>query len=235
MTDISSTMGIFPIIMNILQFWLIDSIVKASNAIALDGNSSSNLGDSEHHEPLFNVPSDDEDDGAYKPGDLENQSRNRPSSFSLDDQRGKSSNVDEYKSSSASTTYDDHSYPPSLSSSMAFVAPSGNDHVKTIKTAKNLMKKQRRERPPPLLIEPAGRPTIDSSRVIAPLTVVPGPKPPERQSVEAFPPTMAQQRSTQGATTVWTDSWDDAEDWAAHTGEGEQTGRRLEDKRQVLK
>jgi len=168
-------MGIFPIIMNILQFWLIDSIVKASSVIALDGNSRSHF-DSEHREPLFNVPSDDEDDDAYNPGDLENQRRIRRSPFPSDSQQGKSSGVDEHKSTSTSTSYDDHSYPPSLSSSITCVTPCSNDHVKAIRPAKNLMKKQRREPPPPLSIEPVGQPVINSSKVITPPS---GPKTPE--------------------------------------------------------
>ncbi len=71
-----STMGIFPIIMNIIQFWLIDSIVKASSAISLD-SASSDPNDDEHQQPLFGASSDDEDEEAYKPGDIENQRRNR--------------------------------------------------------------------------------------------------------------------------------------------------------------
>jgi len=215
-------MGIFPIIMNILQFWLIDSIVKASSIIALDGNSPSHF-DSEHREPLFNIPSDDEDDD---PGDLENQRRIRRLPFPSDGQRGKSSDVDEPKSTSSSAIHDDHSYPPSLSNSITLVAPSGNDHVKAIRPARNLMKKQRRELPPPLSIEPVGRPVINSPQVITPPSE---PKTPEQQSVEVFSPTIIQQRSTRGETTEWADSWEDAEGWAAHVGEDKQTGRRLED------
>ncbi|KAG2138045.1 vacuolar membrane protein-domain-containing protein [Suillus bovinus] len=51
-------MGLFPIIMNILQFWLIDSIVKASSSsVELLTNSS----DVHDREPLFHAPEDDED------------------------------------------------------------------------------------------------------------------------------------------------------------------------------
>ncbi|KAF9034972.1 hypothetical protein BDZ89DRAFT_495987 [Hymenopellis radicata] len=54
------TMGIFPIVMNVLQFWLIDSIVKASepSTLSLDTDAHDGL----DREPLFGVPSDDEDD-----------------------------------------------------------------------------------------------------------------------------------------------------------------------------
>lgn len=223
LTDSFSTMGIFPIIMNILQFWLIDSIVKASSVIALDGNSLSHF-DSEYREPLFN--SDDEDDDAYNPGDLENQ-RIRRLPLPSDGQQDKSSDVNEHKSTSTSAIYDNHSYPPSLSSSITCVAPSGNDHVKAIRPAKNLMKKQRREPPPPLSIEPVGQPVINSSQVTTPPS---GAKTPEQQSVEVLSPTIVRQRSAQGETTEWADSWEDAEEWAAHVGEDKQTGRRLEDR-----
>jgi len=214
-------MGIFPIIMNIFQFWLIDSIVKASSVIALDSNSLSHF-DSEHREPLFNP--EDEDDDAYNPGDLENQRRIRRSPFPSDGQQR--SDVNEHKSTSTSAIYDDHSYPPSLSSSITCVAPPGNDHVKTIRPAKNLMQKQRREPPPPLSIEPVGQQVINSSQVTTPPS---GPKAPEQQSVEVFSPTIVRKRSAQGETTEWADSWEDAEEWAAHVGEDKQTGRRLED------
>jgi len=54
-------MGLFPIIMNILQFWLIDSIVKASEqpgSLALPDSRTS-----QDREPLFQASdSDDEDD-----------------------------------------------------------------------------------------------------------------------------------------------------------------------------
>lgn len=53
-------MGLFPIFMNVVQFWLIDSIVKASgNAeIALPFNQP----DSSDREPLFHSSDDDDDD-----------------------------------------------------------------------------------------------------------------------------------------------------------------------------
>ncbi|KIP08330.1 hypothetical protein PHLGIDRAFT_69509, partial [Phlebiopsis gigantea 11061_1 CR5-6] len=58
------TMGVFPIIMNIVQFWIIDSIVKASAqsaSVALPTDSTRNsLADDE--EPLFRASMDDDDD-----------------------------------------------------------------------------------------------------------------------------------------------------------------------------
>jgi len=57
--EVVFVMGIFPIFMNILQFWLIDSIVKASTTsdAARPSPRNSDAGD---REPLFNSPDDDD-------------------------------------------------------------------------------------------------------------------------------------------------------------------------------
>jgi hypothetical protein len=75
-------MGIFPIIMNIIQFWLIDTIVKAKPApsLTLDSDAPDALHPNDQdREPLFGVPSDDEDETPAHPYDLENP---RPPSLS---------------------------------------------------------------------------------------------------------------------------------------------------------
>ena len=65
-------MGIFPIIMNVLQFWLIDSIVKASTLPPSTPAPRSPL--HPEHEPLFQDPdSDSEDDDRRRPDDIEAQ------------------------------------------------------------------------------------------------------------------------------------------------------------------
>lgn len=61
-------MGIFPIFMNVLQFWLIDSIVKASTSSTALRSSSPRNSDSQDREPLFHSPDDDED---VSPPDIE--------------------------------------------------------------------------------------------------------------------------------------------------------------------
>ncbi|KAF8574204.1 hypothetical protein K439DRAFT_1373081, partial [Ramaria rubella] len=53
-------MGIFPIIMNVLQFWLIDSIVKASASRPME--DSSRVDDEGSRRPLFHDPESDSDD-----------------------------------------------------------------------------------------------------------------------------------------------------------------------------
>lgn len=52
-------MGIFPIFMNIVQFWLIDSIVKASGTPV--DPSRPRYSDAQDHEPLFRPSADDDD------------------------------------------------------------------------------------------------------------------------------------------------------------------------------
>lgn len=55
-------MGIFPIIMNVLQFWLIDSIVKANTTQPFSHSSSHRNCDDGDREPLIG-PSEDDGDG----------------------------------------------------------------------------------------------------------------------------------------------------------------------------
>jgi len=63
-------MGLFPIFMNVVQFWLIDSIVKASGNAGI--TLPSNQPDSSDREPLFHTlddDGDDDDDDARGDGD----------------------------------------------------------------------------------------------------------------------------------------------------------------------
>jgi len=62
-------MGLFPIIMNILQFWLIDSIVKAhAPPVALTDDTSRLGAHGGDREPLFQADGSDEDETADEPG-----------------------------------------------------------------------------------------------------------------------------------------------------------------------
>lgn len=74
--NLSSVMGIFPVFMNIIQFWLIDSIVKASTSSTSVHSSSPRNSDSRDCEPLFNSPDDDDDD---PPLDIEHGPRSSTS------------------------------------------------------------------------------------------------------------------------------------------------------------
>lgn len=137
-------MGIFPIAMNILQFWLIDSIVKASSGpVALEADVEEIATAHPDREPLFNAPSDDEDDDDHhhrrlrRPGDLENQLDRHTDHSSLgsptksyattgittpDDDERKSLN---YKPVTEEPV-ESHSYPPSLSNSFTSGSPSSS-------------------------------------------------------------------------------------------------------------
>ncbi|KAG9317801.1 vacuolar membrane protein-domain-containing protein [Chiua virens] len=69
-------MGIFPIFMNILQFWVIDSIVKASTTAPATYSVSPRNSDCPDHEPLFNSRDDDDD---ASPQDIERYPRSATS------------------------------------------------------------------------------------------------------------------------------------------------------------
>jgi hypothetical protein len=218
-------MGIFPIIMNIVQFWLIDSIVKASNSVSLDTDSP-NADDGEQHEPLFTVPSDDEDEDeeGSKPDDVENQRPNKYSrspgdSYRLSRDKPLSTDIptpDETKSRAASCSSelrDQHSYPPSLSNSLS---SSGSDRSKATKAATNLLKKKRRGPPAPLHIERVHQPVVNSPLVSALPVVASLPKTLPQPSIMGNKPlVIARQQNTQPEVAAWTDSWEDDEDeWA---------------------
>lgn len=70
-------MGIFPIIMNTLQFWLIDSIVKANGSQFNPPFAAARNSDAQDREPLFRDGGDD-----TLPHDVENVSRSGGSRMS---------------------------------------------------------------------------------------------------------------------------------------------------------
>lgn len=127
--QVAFVMGIFPIAMNIIQFWLIDSIVKASSTpspVALGVNSADPFHTSDR-EPLFNAD-DDEDEGDHQPRrlqrDIENQlSPPSQSSFAPDSYSTGATVMDETEAlkkddDSHPIPAGQHSYPPSLSGSV---------------------------------------------------------------------------------------------------------------------
>jgi hypothetical protein len=56
-----STMGLFPIFMNIIQFWVIDSIIKVGGVGGLS-TPSEEPDEAADHEPLFNDHDSDEEE-----------------------------------------------------------------------------------------------------------------------------------------------------------------------------
>ena len=204
-------MGIFPIIMNVLQFWLIDSIVKAS--IGRETPSDVEHGISQDREPLFNaLPEDDDDDRAF----VDNISKNRNSRRSISslDSRGYLSHDDlsfdtdatrrdEYKSAASSSKHvDAHNYPPSLSSSMTSNSTSAAG-TKAPREAKNLLKKTKRREPP-------------SALYLRSTTEEPS-SPNSSPALESMPPTPSPKLLSVSVAqpAEWTDAWDDdSTDWA---------------------
>lgn len=221
-------MGLFPIIMNVLQFWLIDSIVKASDAssVALDSNTPDAF--DADREPLFAAPPDDDDDDHHHGhADLENQRNTQLDSVPITthDKLYAHSNTtldEEYKSHAGTSEHnsDAHSYPPSLSSSLSSNSTSFDSKVP--KEAKNLLKKANRRAPPaPLNIHPMTQPAVNSPQLsAAPVTV---PRTP-----------MATIRKPSVVAAViqddWAETWDDHDDdWAHKIGEEDWTQQKRED------
>lgn len=159
----SSVMGFIPIVMNIVQFWLIDSIVKASTvALAAPDSSPRHSAD---REPLFEArDEDDEDDNGlahshHRRHDIENPPTSSSRTRSIISRKG--SMIDERKnlSSGASTVgsneQDEHDYPPPESTSPK---SSGSSTVRP--TSRSPAPKRRRSPPPPLRLR---NPTEDNN------------------------------------------------------------------------
>ncbi|KAF9266294.1 hypothetical protein L218DRAFT_897361 [Marasmius fiardii PR-910] len=218
------TMGIFPIIMNVLQFWIIDSIVKASDApVALAGDSH-NAQDHADREPLFGVPSDEEDDDdghvtQRRPHDIENPPTSR-SNEPKSQSRTRTSGADEPKASGSDTLGDNlepHSYPPSLSNSASSFS-SNSSMGSSIREATKLNKKKKTP-PSPLNLQTQYQPAINSPQITGDNY---------RRSTPSVPTKVPEPAAApQAANNEWTDSWEDSDDWAGRVGEEEWTGRRM--------
>ncbi|KAG7097360.1 hypothetical protein E1B28_004711 [Marasmius oreades] len=217
------TMGIFPIIMNILQFWIIDSIVKASDApVALAGDSPT-AQDHADREPLFGMPSDDEDEDDHvtqrRPHDIENPPISR-SSEPKAHSRIPTSEGDESKDPCSNTrgnSLEFHSYPPSLSNSAGSFS-SNSSMGASVREATKLNKKKKRP-PSPLNLQPQYQPAINSPHVAVGT--------PHRSPLSTSTGIPELAAAPQAADNEWADSWEDSDDWAGRVGEEEWTGRRL--------
>lgn len=217
-------MGIFPIMMNILQFWLIDSIVKSSPAasVALPTVTPRSSADGEHeheHEPLFRASSDDEDDEGAFPArhDIENP-RLRSRSRSVDTDRlmpDASKSLGSETSTAVGSSpgspkgpkpidikhdAEPHAYPPSLAGSS--VSTVSSSVASSLPLARSRSPKRKRSDPPP----PARRDTRSDS-------LTPKPKQYEEQR-------------------EWGEWGEEGDDWADREGEewiGRQVDSRKED------
>ncbi|THH12270.1 hypothetical protein EW145_g114 [Phellinidium pouzarii] len=150
-TQVIFVMGLFPIVTNVLQFWLIDSIVKATAY-----QDTSVPRHSADCEPLFNAlaSDDDEDDGRPAPSqgyDIENPmpSRSRPHSVSSGKTSGEEQKDFSSRASSNETEEREHAYPPHASTS-----PSSSILSERCSHARSSICKRRRSPPPPLQLCP---------------------------------------------------------------------------------
>jgi hypothetical protein len=213
--DFKSTMGIFPIIMNILQFWLVDSIVKASGKF--DTKATEQDPD---REPLCASPPDDDNGDANH--DIENP---HPSLHTSNVSHNKVDVIDStltqpptvasgmvIPSDSSSSLQDSHAYPPnSLSSgSSAFSQILGS--------SPQSKRKLRRSPPPPISVRSFSQPVINS---------------PQRHAESRRPSRFTKLQRDDFADDSSQDlvsSWEDSDDWAERVGEEEWAGKRLTEK-----
>jgi len=218
-------MGIFPIIMNILQFWLIDSIVKASTNPPAVHSSSRRNSDSQDREPLFASPDDDDD---IPPCDIE--SMPQPSvtrtTSEADSQTLTGTEDDKTRllgsgSSSPTNLPKDqslvaaHDYPPGSVSSASSEGSGMSSRSR---------QKYRRSPPPPLEFQLAHPPAINSPD--------PSRNSSSRKSSQQNP--RSHGLNNTGANNVADfDSWE-KDDWVERVGDEEWTGRRLEQTKNYL-
>ena len=217
-----SVMGIFPIIMNVLQFWLIDSIVKASgnSSVELDDNSPE-LYVPQDREPLFRVP-EDEDEDDYRPSDIENgRARQSSSTLGYDSHNKYSFNTvsaecNKHYPANTSEQPADHAYPPSLASSISSTQGAAPRRASSLG-------KPRRATPTPITIYNPRTPAINSHS--------PGTSP-GRDALPQVPlvPLAAQISRTplllhpSGDDNAWAETWEDSEEWADRS----ETSQRIE-------
>ena len=183
-------MGIFPILMNIVQFWLIDSIVKASSmAVSLDIEQGHDA------EPLFQGGSDDEADyRPSRPNSIHRRSSSLSNSRRLDtlDDHSFVTNISEIMIPKESNNHvDSHSYPPSLSGSLSSNVASSHE-PKSTRIAKNLPKQAKRRNMGSTLAET--------------------PHPPGSSSLPRTPPQTIHMPSVSESAN-WAETWDDADEW----------------------
>jgi len=135
-------MGVFPIFMNVVQFWLIDSIVKASGTAVITLPS-----DPADHEPLFRSSTDSSDDNAED--NLNGDATATPTKRDIEAQ----GQVKLLRRSNDSS----HTYPPSLDNSPT-PAPSIHRASLSPPSASSSVVSARRQRPLPPPLQPRSLP-----------------------------------------------------------------------------
>lgn len=228
--------------MNIIQFWIVDSIVKAgahSASVALPSDDIEHAVDPDQ-EPLFRASMDDDEDDELRRHDIENP-RPVPRSRSSSREPLPSSSPDESKSSAGtsvtvtgsgsvtpkgvalgSSAIAMHAYPPSLASASTSPASSWNPSTRASSISPQ-PKRWRRSPPPPLTLQARSPPpravnTAKSSAVVtAPLAEH------SRHSTDAA--------HDEKEWAAWDESGDD---WANRVGEEDWTGNRMDARQAAL-
>lgn len=221
------TMGLFPIMMNIIQFWLIDSIVKSSQAasVALPALTPRSSIDADA-EPLFRASlssEEDDDDGRSPRYDIENphpQSRSHsrddipptpsdePKSFSSGTATvtGSGSTTPAPKAIDIAVAPALHAYPPSLVGSSSSASASPRSSIRTKSTSPRPWR--RRTRSPPLAV---------------PLRPLSPPGNGEQPSIsQTLSEAERRQQLVQGQAVdekEWTAWGEEGDDWADRAGE----------------
>lgn len=208
--------------MNIIQFWLIDSIVKAAGppGVSLDIEASEAL-DHPDREPLFQADSDDEGDDA-PPYDVNNphsqttsERHARPSPGARRTSSSISSASRLHKKPGSKAPMELQEYPPSLTHSIDTASPSEPSPTNSKMSASP---KQRRGPPTPINVPPNKPVAIASNS-----PWVSSAKPAEVKPAPSSPSAPKEADTIKDAG--W-DNWDD-DDWGERVGEEEWTGNRL--------
>lgn len=244
-------MGIFPIIMNVLQFWLIDSIVKASASIQLNRSATDPI-----RQPLFHNPSHDSDDEGGEEEERIDRRRDieSPPTPQKTYHQNETSNteVKSTTSGSSSTIVADsssvqvHRYPPSSSSSSLSSTSDSPISAAESPIATYRPKKSRRRSPPPPISKPSAgledglHYTISSTpspmpikqfnvfNVVSDNYTTQSRRQPTRTTSNLYSQAHTPQSSV-APSSPWTTLVNDT-DWADRVGQDEWDSRRLDKK-----
>jgi STIMATE family len=249
-------MGIFPILMNVVQFWLIDSIVKASASMYTDEGTRST--DDASHQPLFHEPdSDDDNDGETLRSQRRHDIETPPTPQQKYSERDSGAIENKSMASGSSTTLVEsssmnHSYPPERSTSaanvIAYTGPISPDSASTSSSTSSFRSKRSKrrsppppiKRPPPQLsngthytISDTPSPTVSkyNQHLLSSYPLSSSPSPPKTQPRKRHRSTLSQAVShanvhREPVEQSW-ENWEDGEDWAENVGEEDWTGRRM--------
>lgn len=192
--------------MNVVQFWLIDSIVKAGGTagVALPSDQP----DSSDREPLFRSSSDMDDGG--DDDDDDDDARGNGGAIATSAKRDIEAQAQGQVQLLRRSTDSSHTYPPRHDSpSPTATALASTIHRASLSPPPSLL---RRQRPPP--------PSLLPRSPMVPAANSPDPSSETRPAgVDAEPQPKED----------W-QSWDDEGEWAERVGEEEWTGRRAEAK-----